>query len=125
MKLICRICSRFDDGGRIDPGAAIAHITSGDLSLPLDPKTFTSLAPERGMPAPWREGVTWDRMFCPKGQHLPWAIKSDDLRDAIKDGGPREILTDEGLVQVSTRVKALETPAEPTAKKTGKHHRGR
>lgn len=112
MKLICRVCSRFDDGGRITPEAAIAVVDPIMLGLPLEASMFGPLAPERGIPAPWGPGVTWERMFCPHGKHLPWHMPSDSLNSFVKNGGPDSILTDEGLVTLTAEEE--DTPVDET-----------
>lgn len=100
MKLHCRICSC--QGTHISEDSAIATIDASKLRLPLEPTMFTSLNPERGIPTPWRPGVDWQTMRCPRGNHLPWGIDYADIEQAMKDGGPKQILTDEGMIDVQS-----------------------
>lgn len=101
MKLHCMICSL--QGTHISADSEIATIPEGTLGLPLRPEMFTSISPERGIPAPWRAGTDWQTMKCPRGNHLPWGIEYDETEQAIKNGGPAQILTDKGVIDVQQK----------------------
>jgi hypothetical protein len=93
------ICSL--QGIHISEDSAIATIDESKLKLPLTPEMFTSLNSDRYLPAPWLPGTDWQNMKCPRGRaHLPWGINYQDIDQAIKDGGPKQILTDEGMIEV-------------------------
>jgi hypothetical protein len=63
---------------------------------------FTSLNPDRHLPTPWHPGTDWQNMKCPRGRaHLPWGIDYQDIDQAIKDGGPKQILTDKGMINTN------------------------
>lgn len=99
MKLHCMICSL--QGTHRSADSEIAIIDKAKLQLPLTPDMFSSINPERGYPEPWLPGVDWQTMWCPRGRsHLPWGIDYKDIEQAIKEGGPRQLLTDEGMVDV-------------------------
>lgn len=99
MILHCQICSI--QGTHISEDSAIATIDEKKLKLPLTPEMFTSINPEREIPAPWMPGTDWQNMQCPKGRaHLPWGIDFTDIDQAIKDGGPKQLLTGEGMIDV-------------------------
>jgi len=97
MKLHCKICSL--NGTNLSKDSEIAEINTSKLNLPLTYDMFTSIDPEAGIPDPWLDGVEWDTMICPRGKHLPWGIDFDDTEQAMEDGGPRQILTDDGIVE--------------------------
>ena len=98
MILHCQICSL--NGTHINEDSAIATIDRSKLKLPLTPEMFTSVNPERHIPPPWLPGVDWQTMICPRGNHLPWGIDYQDTDQAIREGGPKQLLTDEGLIDV-------------------------
>jgi len=99
MKLHCMICSL--QGTHMSEDSEIATIDKDKLNLPLTPDMFASAHPERGLPAPWLPGVDWQTMFCPKcSAHLPWGIEYKDTEQTMKDGGPKQILTDAGMIDV-------------------------
>jgi len=100
------ICSA--GGTNISTDSAIATIDLSKLKLPLTPEMFTSINPERHIPPPWLPGVDWQTMKCPRGNHLPWGIDYHDTDQAIREGGPKQLLTDEGLVDVEM-VEPIET----------------
>lgn len=106
MILHCMICSV--GGTHISEDSAIATIDRAKLKLPLTPEMFTSINPERHIPLPWLPGVDWQTMKCPRGNHLPWGIDYQDTDQAIREGGPKQLLTDEGLVDVE-----MVEPIEP------------
>lgn len=98
MILHCMVCSV--GGTHTSTDSAIATIDRSKLKLPLTPEMFTSVNPERHIPSPWLPGVDWQTMICPRGNHLPWGIDYQDTDQAIKEGGPKQLLTDEGLIDV-------------------------
>lgn len=99
MILHCAICSV--QGTHMSEDSAIATIDESKLKLPLTSEMFTSINPERDIPVPWRQGVDWQTMQCPRGSvHLPWGIEYQDIDQAIRDGGPKQLLTDKGKVDV-------------------------
>ena len=98
MKLHCQICSI--QGTHTSEDSEIATIDIDKLTLPLAPEMFTSVNPEREIPTPWLTGVDWLTMKCPRGNHLPWGITHDKIDQAMKDGGPAQLLTDQGLIDV-------------------------
>jgi len=98
MILHCMICSA--GGTHTSSDSAIATIEKDKLDLPLTPEMFTSINPERHIPDPWRPGVNWQTMKCPRGNHLPWGIAHTDIDQAIRDGGPAQLLTDEGMIDI-------------------------
>jgi len=103
MKLHCMICSL--QGTHISEDSEIAIVDEPKLKLPLTPDMFTSTNPERAIPDPWMPGVDWQSMKCPKGRtHLPWGVEHQDISQAIKEGGPRQILTEKGLIDVPIEV---------------------
>ncbi len=78
---------------------------------------FTSLNPDRNIPDPWQPGVDWNSMQCPKGRaHLPWGIEYQDIDQAIREGGPKQLLTDKGLIDIPLKdpVEQVEQPVERT-----------
>lgn len=96
-------------GTHISTDSAIATIEKDKLKLPLTPEMFTSIDPKRGIPAPWMSGANcWSLMKCPRGNHLPWGIDYQDTDQAIREGGPKQLLTDEGLIDVEM-VKPVES----------------
>ena len=99
MILHCQICSC--QGTHISKDSAIATINTDKIALPLTPDMFTSVNPEREIPTPWLLGVNWQTMRCPRGNHLPWGLPMDDVHRAMIDGGPAQILTDEGLIDIA------------------------
>jgi hypothetical protein len=93
------ICSL--QGTHKNKESEIATIDESKLKLPLTPDMFASANPERETPAPWRPGTDWQSMYCPRGRkHLPWGIGHSDIRHAIDAGGPKQILTDKGMIDV-------------------------
>lgn len=104
MILHCMICSL--GGTHINSDSAIAVVDMEKLDLPLDSSMFTSLMPERELPPPWQPGADWQNMKCPRGNHLPWGIELDETDQAMKDGGPKQILTDEGFVETKKQDEA-------------------
>ena len=98
MILHCQICSC--QGTHTSTDSAIATIETDKLTLPLTPDMFSSVNPEREIPTPWQPGVDWQTMKCPRGNHLPWGIPFDETDQAMIDGGPKQLLTDEGLIDV-------------------------
>lgn len=100
MKLHCMVCSC--QGTHISEDSAIATIDESKLKLPLTPEMFTSINPDRDIPAPWLPGTDWQSMKCPRGRaHLPWGINFKDIDQAIRDGGPKQILTDKGMISTN------------------------
>jgi len=98
MILHCMICSA--GGTHISSDTAIGVVDMEKLDLPLDSLMFTSLMPERELPPPWQLGAGgWKNMKCPRGNHLPWGIELDKTDQAMENGGPKQILTDEGFVE--------------------------
>ena len=107
MILHCQICSC--QGTHTSTDSAIATIETDKLTLPLTPDMFSSVNPEREIPTPWQPGVDWQTMKCPRGNHLPWGIAYDKISQAIKDGGPKQLLTDEGVIDVKQVLKPKTT----------------
>lgn len=97
MILHCMICSL--GGSHINSDSAIGVVDIEKLDLPLKHSMFTSLMPERELSAPWQLGADWQNMKCPRGNHLPWGIELDETDQAMKDGGPKQILTNEGFIE--------------------------
>jgi len=104
MKLHCKICSC--GGTHLSTDSEIGTIND-NIGLPLTPEMFSSLNPEREIPAPWRAGVDWQTMKCPRGPHLPWGVEHSDIEQAMKAGGPHELLTESGMLNITKPV----TPA--------------
>ena len=106
MKLHCMVCSA--QGTHMSQDTEIATVDRKKLNLPLTHDMFTSPNPEGGLYAPWLPGTDWQTMFCPRGKaHLPWGIGYNDTAQAIRDGGPHQILTDEGTVDVKQPVPTI------------------
>ena len=128
MFLHCKICSL--NGTHISEDSAIATIDRAKLKLPLAPEAFTSINPERHIPDPWLPGVDWQTMICPRGNHLPWGIDYKDIAQAMRYGGPKQILTDEGLIDVEQVETTEESVINPnlrvfTCEKCGRQVRSR
>ena len=126
MKLHCIICSL--QGTHMSEDSEIATIDENKLKLPLTPDMFTSPNPERGVPAPWLSGVDWSTMFCPNNSaHLPWMINYNETEQAIIDGGPKRILTDQGMLGVSEVEPVKENPNSQlfTCEKCGREIKSR
>lgn len=112
MIVHCMICSV--NGEHVSADSAIATIDTDKLALPLQPEMFTSVNPEREIPPPWTHGVDWRTMRCPRGNHLPWGIPFDGIDQAIKQGGPKQLLTDTGMIDVMP-ISEIETSAHLAA----------
>jgi len=103
----------------------IAVIDEKALRLPLDGSMFKSLAPERGVGAPWPPGTKWNEMVCPRHSRpvgdgrrgSPWALTPKEAMAAAKLGGPWRLFTNEGWIRVNkngivSRPKAPEGPEQ-------------
>ena len=98
MILHCMVCSI----GGTHPGdhSKIASIDENTLRLPLDSSMFGSYWPERGLPAPWQDGLNWQEMKCPRFGRIPWTFMQDDTSKVMEQGGPETILTDQGVIRL-------------------------
>lgn len=114
LEFHCAICS--DNGERMGIHSRIGFIKRDALALPLDGSMFDSPDPDRGVAAPWAQGVPWDRML--HFRHLPWGLDAVSTPDAMAQGGPDRLLTDQGWMTISQiqTVKpapAIEVPTIP------------
>lgn len=98
MILHCMVCSI--GGDYIGEHTKIASVDEESLKLPLDSSMFGSFWPERGLPAPWQPGLNWLEMKCPRCGRVPWTFMPDDTARLVEQGGPDQILTDRGLVDL-------------------------
>lgn len=103
IELHCEICANAGGDIRLSPDTLIATFEPQDVKLPLDGSMFKSSLPERGVPAPWLPGTTWDFMHCPRARHhLPWIGVGDEniLGNMAANGGPEQLLTNRGTFTI-------------------------
>ena len=108
MKLHCEICALLDPTTkeyRLGDHTEIATINVLKLDLPLTAEMFESLNSERELPVPWMPGATWSSMMCPRNiLHGIFARWEGRFEQATEDGGPTEILTDDGWYPIKKTV---------------------
>jgi hypothetical protein len=100
MILHCEICSQ--GGQRMNFHSQVARIREDLIRLPLAPEMFEAVSDRETVP-PWAPGCDWIWMRCP-WHHGPWWMATDDRTvQAIEQGGPSRLCTDEGWIEIDSR----------------------
>jgi hypothetical protein len=79
MKFACDIC-----------GNPLGYIDTTKIQEPMTAEMFTSLMPERGVPAPFQNGCKWEQLFCRICKHR--AFHNRDRVTLIDESGKKEMV---------------------------------